>query len=137
RYKYLLNHGETGLSTDFDLPTLLGHDSDHPVFNREVGKIGVAIDTVEDMHVLFADIPLDSVSTSLTINAPAAILIAMYRVVASERGFRGDTLAGTAQNDILKEYTAQNEFIFAPGPSVDLVVDTMEYAAREMPLFNP
>ncbi len=137
RYKYLLAHGETGLSTDFDLPTLLGHDSDHPVFTREVGKIGVAIDTIEDAHALFADIPLDRVSTSLTITAPAAILLAMYRVVGEERGVSGGALTGTAQNDILKEYTAQNEYVFPPVPSVELVVDTMEYAADVMPRFNP
>jgi methylmalonyl-CoA mutase N-terminal domain/subunit len=137
RYKYLLKHGETGLSTDFDLPTLLGHDSDHPVFGREVGKIGVAVDTVEDAHALFADIPLDRVSTSLTVNASAAVLLAMYRVVGAERGVSGAQLTGTLQNDILKEYTAQNEYIFAPRPSVDLVVDTMEYAAEVMPSFNP
>ncbi|HVV75645.1 MAG TPA: methylmalonyl-CoA mutase family protein [Mycobacteriales bacterium] len=137
RYKYLLAHGEDGLSTDFDLPTLLGFDSDHPVYGREVGKIGVAIDTVVDMHALFDGIPLESVSTSLTINAPAVILIAMYRVVADERGVPGHLLTGTAQNDILKEYTAQNEFIFPPEPSVELVVDTMEYCADVMPRFNP
>jgi methylmalonyl-CoA mutase N-terminal domain/subunit len=137
RYKYLLSHGETGLSTDFDLPTLLGHDSDHPVFTKEVGKIGVAIDTVEDAHALFDGIPLDRVSTSLTITAPAAILIAMYRVVGEERGLAGAVLTGTAQNDILKEYTAQNEYIFPPRPSVELVVDTMEYSAAAMPRFNP
>jgi methylmalonyl-CoA mutase, N-terminal domain len=137
RYRYLLEHGETGLSTDFDLPTLLGHDSDHPVFGREVGKIGVAIDTVVDMHALFDGIPLDRVSTSLTITAPAAVLIAMYRVVGEERGIAGATLTGTAQSDILKEYTAQNEFIFPPAPSVELVVDTMEYCLDAMPRFNP
>ena len=137
RYRYLLDHGETGLSTDFDLPTLLGHDSDHAVFTREVGKIGVAIDTVEDAHLLFDGIPLDRVSTSLTITAPAAVLIAMYRVVGDERGLRGKQLTGTAQNDILKEYTAQNEFIFPPAPSVELVVDTMEYCVAAMPRFNP
>ena len=137
RYKYLLEHGETGLSTDFDLPTLLGHDSDHPIYGREVGKIGVAIDTVVDMHALLDGIPLDQVSSSLTITAPAAILIAMYRVVGDERGFDGTQLTGTAQNDILKEYTAQNEFIFPPAPSVDLVVDTMEYCVTSMPRFNP
>jgi methylmalonyl-CoA mutase N-terminal domain/subunit len=137
RYKYLLAHGETGLSTDFDLPTLLGYDSDHPVFGREVGKIGVAVDTVVDAHALFDGIPLESISTSLTINAPAAIVLAMYRVVGEERGIAGHRLTGTTQNDILKEYTAQNEFIFPPEPSVDLVVDTMEYAAEVMPRFNP
>jgi methylmalonyl-CoA mutase N-terminal domain/subunit len=137
RYKYLLAHGETGLSTDFDLPTLLGHDSDHPVFNREVGKIGVAIDTVDDMHALFADIPLESVSASLTVTGSAAVLLAMYKVVADERGVPSELLTGTLQNDIIKEYTAQNEFIFPPEPSVDLVVDTMEYCADVMPRFNP
>ena len=137
RYKYLLAHGETGLSTDFDLPTLLGHDSDHPVFRREVGKIGVAIDTVVDAHALFEGIPLEEVSTSLTINSPAGVLLAMYRVVGEERGIAGNLLTGTAQNDILKEYTSQNEFIFPPEASVELVVDTLEYTAQNMPRFNP
>jgi methylmalonyl-CoA mutase N-terminal domain/subunit len=137
RYKYLLAHGETGLSTDFDLPTLLGYDSDHPVHRREVGKIGVAVDTVVDMHALFEDIPLDEVSTSLTINGPAAAVLAMYHVVGAERGVPGTALTGTTQNDILKEYTAQNEFIFPPAASVDLVVDTMEWSAEVIPRFNP
>ncbi|MFN8215614.1 MAG: methylmalonyl-CoA mutase family protein [Solirubrobacterales bacterium] len=137
RYKYLLAHGETGLSTDFDLPTLLGYDSDHEVYRREIGKIGVAVDTVVDCHALFDGIPLEEVSTSLTINAAAAIVLAMYRVVGDERGIPGTQLTGTTQNDILKEYTAQNEFIFPPGPSTDLVVDTMEYGAQVMPRFNP
>ena len=137
RFKYLLAHGENGLSTDFDLPTLLGFDSDHEVYRREIGKIGVAVDTVVDMHALFDGIPLDEVSTSMTINAPAAVLLAMYRVVADERGIAGAKLTGTTQNDILKEYTAQNEFIFPPVPSVELVVDTMEYGAEVMPRFNP
>jgi methylmalonyl-CoA mutase N-terminal domain/subunit len=137
RFKYLLAHGETGLSTDFDLPTLLGYDSDHDVYRREIGKIGVAVDTVVDMHALFDGIPLDEVSTSLTINAPASVLLAMYRVVADERGVPSTKLTGTTQNDILKEYTAQNEFIFPPVPSVELVVDTMAYGAEVMPRFNP
>ncbi|MEV0618736.1 methylmalonyl-CoA mutase family protein [Nonomuraea sp. NPDC050404] len=137
RYKYLLKTGQTGLSTDFDLPTLLGYDSDHEVYRREVGRIGVAIDTVADMHVLFDGIPLDQISTSMTINPPAAVLLAMYRVVADERGIPGHVLTGTTQNDILKEYIAQNEFIFPPLPSVQLVVDTMEYGADVMPRFNP
>src|SRR5690606_19726291 len=127
RYKYLLKAGQTGLSTDFDLPTLLGYDSDHETFRREVGRIGVAVDTVVDMHALFDEIPLDKISTSLTINPSAAIVIAMYKVVAEERGIDPRLLTGTAQNDILKEYTAQNEFIYPPLPSVELVVDTMEY----------
>lgn len=137
RYKYLLAHGETGLSTDFDLPTLLGYDSDHPVYGRECGKIGVAVDTVLDAHALFEGIPLEDISTSLTINASAPIAMAMYRVVGDERGIAGSELTGTTQNDILKEYTAQNEFIFPPRESVELVVDTMEWAAQAMPRFNP
>ncbi len=137
RYKYLLAHGETGLSTDFDLPTLLGYDSDHPEYRREIGKIGVAVDTVVDFHALFDGIPLEEVSTSLTINAPASILLAMYRVVADERGIAGTQLTGTTQNDIFKEYTAQNEFIFPPSKAAELVVDTMEYGAQMMPRFNP
>ena len=137
RYKYLLEHGETGLSTDFDLPTLLGFDSDHEVYRREIGKIGVAVDTVVDAHALFDGIPLEEVSTSLTINASAAVLLAMYRVVGDERGIPGEKLTGTTQNDILKEYTAQNEFVFPPVPATELVVDTMEYGAQVMPRFNP
>ncbi|MGE0065737.1 MAG: methylmalonyl-CoA mutase [Solirubrobacterales bacterium] len=137
RYKYLLAHGETGLSTDFDLPTLLGYDSDHEVYRREIGKIGVAVDTVVDAHALFDGIPLEEVSTSLTINASAAVLLAMYRVVGDERGISGDKLTGTTQNDILKEYTAQNEFVYPPVPATELVVDTMEYGAQVMPRFNP
>ncbi len=137
RYKYLLKAGQTGLSTDFDLPTLLGYDSDHETFRREVGRIGVAVDTVVDMHALFDQIPLDQISTSLTINPSAAIVLAMYRVVADERGIPAHLLTGTTQNDILKEYTAQNEFIYPPLPAVELVVDTMEYCADVMPRFNP
>jgi len=137
RYRYLLDHGETGLSTDFDLPTLLGYDTDHSVYGRECGKIGVAVDTVVDAHALFEGIPLDEISTSLTINASAAVLIAMYRTVGQERGIAGSLLTGTAQNDILKEYTSQNEFIFPPRESVELVVDTMEWSAETMPRFNP
>ncbi len=137
RYKYLLQTGQTGLSTDFDLPTLLGYDSDHEVYRREVGKIGVAIDTVVDMHALFDGIPLDEISTSLTINPTAAIVLAMYKVVADERGIPAAKLTGTTQNDILKEYIAQNEFIFPATPAVELVVDTMEYGANVMPRFNP
>jgi methylmalonyl-CoA mutase N-terminal domain/subunit len=137
RYKYLLAHGENGLSTDFDLPTLLGYDSDHPIYHREVGKIGVAVDTVVDAYALFDGIPLDEVSTSLTINASAAVALAMYRVVGEKQGVPGHKLTGTTQNDILKEYTAQNEFVFPPVPSVELVVDTMEWGAEVMPRFNP
>ncbi len=137
RYKYLLAHGETGLSTDFDLPTLLGRDSDHPMAVAEVGKVGVAVDTLEDARLLFAGIPLDQVSTSLTINASAFVLMAMYDAVAREQGVPDHLIAGTVQNDILKEYTAQNEYIYPPGPAVRLVVDTLEYASTRMPRYNP
>ena len=136
RYKYLLAHGETGLSTDFDLPTLLGYDSDHPVAIPEIGKIGVAVDTVEDVRLLMADIPLDQVSTSYTINASAFVLMGMYDVVCKEQGVAKEKITGTIQNDILKEYTAQNEYIYPPSQSVRLVVDTMEYAAKMMPRYN-
>ncbi len=137
RYKYLLDHGETGLSTDFDLPTLLGYDSDHPVAVPEIGKIGVAVDTVEDVRLLMKDIPLDRVSTSYTINASAFVLMGMYEVVAKNQGVGKEKITGTIQNDILKEYTAQNEYVYPPAPAVRLVVDTMEYAAEMMPRYNP
>src|SRR6185436_15217808 len=137
RYKYLLAHGETGLSTDFDLPTLLGYDSDHPVGRPEVGKIGVAIDTLEDVRLLMQDIQLDQVSTSYTVNASAFVLMGMYETVAKAQGVRAEQITGTCQNDILKEYTAQNEYIFPPAQGVKLVVDTMEYAATAMPRYNP
>jgi methylmalonyl-CoA mutase N-terminal domain/subunit len=136
RYKYLLAHGETGLSTDFDLPTLLGLDSDHPIAIPEIGKIGVAVDTVDDVRLLMADIPLDQVSTSYTINASAFVLMGMYEVVAKAQGVAKELITGTIQNDILKEYTAQNEYIYPPRQSVQLVVDTMEYAATMMPRYN-
>ncbi len=137
RYKYLLAHGETGLSTDFDLPTLLGYDSDHPIAVPEIGKIGVAVDTIDDVRLLMKDIPLDRVSTSYTINASAFALMGMYEVVAKEQGVPDNLITGTIQNDILKEYTAQNEYIYPPAQAVKLVVDTMEYAAKTMPRYNP
>lgn len=137
RYKYLLEHGETGLSTDFDLPTLLGYDSDHEKGLPEIGKIGVAVDTLEDVRLLMKDIPLDEVSTSYTINASAFVLIGMYEAVCKEQNVPKEKITGTAQNDILKEYTAQNEYIYPPAPAVRLVVDTMEYAAKTMPRYNP
>jgi len=137
RYKYLLAHGETGLSTDFDLPTLLGYDSDHRIAVPEIGKIGVAVDTVDDVHLLMKDIPLDQVSTSYTINASAFVLIGMYEVVCKTQDVPKEKITGTCQNDILKEYTAQNEYIYPPAPAVRLVVDTMEYAAKTMPRYNP
>ncbi len=136
RYKYLLAHGETGLSTDFDLPTLLGRDSDDPVAMPEVGKIGVAVDSLEDVRLLFAGIPLDRVSTSFTINASAFVLMAMYEAVALEQGVAADLITGTIQNDILKEYTAQNEYIYPPEHGVRLVVDSLEYASARMPRYN-
>ena len=137
RYKYLLAHGETGLSTDFDLPTLLGYDSDHPIAVPEIGKIGVAVDTIDDVRLLMADIPLDQVSTSYTVNASAFVLIGMYEQVCREQGVAKEKITGTCQNDILKEYTAQNEYIYPPAQAVRLVVDTMEYAAKTMPRYNP
>lgn len=137
RYKYLLEAGETGLSTDFDLPTLLGHDSDHKIFRAEVGKVGVAIDTLRDAELLFEGIPLDKVSTSLTITAPAPVLLAMYEAVGARQGVDAASLDGTIQADILKEYIAQNEYIFPPARSIRLVVDMFEYAADGLPRFHP
>ena len=136
RYKFLLAHGQTGLSVAFDLPTLMGYDSDHPFSEGEVGMCGVAISSIEDMDLLFRDIPLDLVSTSMTINGPAAILLALYVAVAEERGIPPEKLRGTLQNDILKEFIAQKEFIFPPRPSMRLVTDTVEYGARSMPQWN-
>ena len=136
RYKFLLAHGQTGLSVAFDLPTLMGYDSDHPSSEGEVGMCGVAISSIEDMDLLFKDIPLDRVSTSMTINGPAAILLALYVAVAEERGIPSEKLRGTLQNDILKEFIAQKEFIFPPKPSMKLVVDTMEFGAERMPQWN-
>ena len=137
RYKYLVHHGQTGLSTDFDLPTLLGRDSDHPVALAEVGKIGVAVDSLVDADILWEGLPLDEISTSLTINASAFVLMAMYESVCRARGVPDDQIRGTVQNDILKEYTAQNEYIYPPADAVNLVVDTMQYAAERMPRYNP
>ena len=136
RFKYLLEHGQTGLSTAFDLPTLMGRDSDDLLSLGEVGKCGVAISSLEDMRVLFDGIRLDQVSTSMTINAPAAILLAFYICVARDQGVPLSKLRGTLQNDILKEFHAQNEFVFPPGPSVKLVVDTIEFGAQHMPQWN-
>jgi len=136
RFKYLLEHGETGLSTAFDFPTLLGYDSDHPRVDGEVGKLGVAIDTLDDMERLFAGIPLDRVSTSMTINAPAAVLWAMYLVVAEKQGVSWEKVSGTIQNDILKEYIAQKTFIFPPDPSMRLIVDTFAFGSRHVPRWN-
>jgi methylmalonyl-CoA mutase N-terminal domain/subunit len=136
RFKYLLEKGQTGLSTAFDLPTLMGRDSDDPLSLGEVGKCGVAISSLDDMKVLFDGINLGDVSTSMTINAPAAILLAFYICVAREEGVPLERLRGTLQNDILKEFHAQNEFVFPPGPSVKLVIDTIEYCTQHMPQWN-
>jgi methylmalonyl-CoA mutase N-terminal domain/subunit len=137
RFRYLLEHGQTGLSTAFDMPTLMGYDSDHERALGEVGREGVAIDSLADMEQLFDGIPLDAVSTSMTINAPAAILLAFYIGVAEEQGVGRDRLRGTIQTDILKEYIAQKEWIFPPEPSMRLCVDMIEFCAREVPLFHP
>jgi len=136
RYKYLLKNGQTGLSVAFHLPTLMGLDSDNPLSRGEIGKDGVAIDTLHDMEILFDGIPLDKVSTSMTINAPAAILLAMYIAVAKKQGVDPEKLSGTTQNDILKEYIAQKTFIFPPEPSIKLIVDTIEYCSKHLPMWN-
>ncbi|MCW2975568.1 MAG: methylmalonyl-CoA mutase, large subunit [Actinomycetia bacterium] len=137
RFRYLLEHGQTGLSTAFDMPTLMGLDSDHARSEGEVGREGVAIDSLEDMRTLFAGIPLGDVSTSMTINSPAAMLLAFYVCVGEEQGVPRDRLRGTIQTDILKEYIAQKEYIFPPEPSMRLVTDMVEFTAREMPLWHP
>ncbi len=136
RFKYLLSHGETGLSVAFDYPTLYGYDTDDPQSEGEYGKCGVAVSSLEDMTVLFDGIPLDSVSTSMTINGPASIIWAMYLGAAEARGISKKSLRGTIQNDVLKEYIAQKSFIFPPGPSMRLVVDTFEYGMHHVPKWN-
>ncbi len=137
RYKYLLEGGASGLSVAFDLPTLMGCDSDDPKSEGEVGKCGVAIDSLEDMETLFAGIPLASTTVSMTINSPASVLWAMYLVVAERQGADWTQLSGTLQNDILKEYIAQKEYLYPPAPSMRLVIDTLEFGARHTPRFNP
>src|SRR5689334_3358463 len=137
RFRLLLDAGQTGLSVAFDLPTQMGIDSDSPRALGEVGRVGVAIDTVEDMHVLLDGIPLDKVSTSMTINATASTLLAMYIVVAEERGIARGTLSGTIQNDILKEYIARGTYIYPPEPSLALIADTFRFCAAEVPNWNP
>jgi len=136
RFKYLLEQGQTGLSTAFDLPTLMGRDADDPLSLGEVGRCGVAVSCLADMRRLFDGIKLDQVSTSMTINAPAAILLAFYIAVAEEQGVMPDQLRGTLQNDILKEFHAQNEYVFPPQPSVGLVIDTIEYCTKHLPQWN-
>src|ERR1700746_2356852 len=137
RFHYLLEHGQTGLSTAFDMPTLMGYDSDHPRSLGEVGREGVAIDSLADMETLFSGIPLGDVSTSMTINAPAAMLLAFYLCVGEQQGTPRAQLRGTIQTDILKEYIAQKEWIFPPEPSMRLVIDMIEFCAKEMPLWHP
>ncbi len=136
RYKYLLNQGQTGLSIAFDLPTQIGYDSDDPVSAGEVGKVGVAIDSLKDMEILFDGIPLDKVSTSMTINAPAAVLLAMYIVVAEKQGVSREKIRGTIQNDILKEYIARGTYIFPPAPSMRLINNIFEFCSTEVPKWN-
>ena len=137
RFRYLLDHGQTGLSTAFDMPTLMGYDSDHPRSLGEVGREGVAIDSLADVETLFQGIPLAEVSTSMTINAPAAMLLAFYACVGEQQGASPTELRGTIQTDILKEYIAQKEWIFPPEPSMRLVTDMVEFCAREMPKWHP
>ncbi len=136
RYRYLLDAGQTGLSVAFDLPTQIGYDSDHPLCAGEVGKVGVAIDSLSDMELLFKDIPLDKVSTSMTINAPAAVLLAMYIAVAEKQGVSSDKLRGTIQNDILKEYMARGTYIFPPGHSMRLITDIFGFCRESVPKWN-
>ena len=136
RFRYLLAQGQTGLSTAFDLPTLMGYDSDHPLSEGEVGKCGVAISSLADMEVLFDQIPLANVTTSMTINSPAAVIWAMYLAVAEKQGADWTKISGTLQNDILKEYIAQKEYIYPPEPSMRLVIDTFEFGVKNTPKFN-
>ncbi len=136
RYRYLLDQGQTGLSVAFDLPTQIGYDSDDPMSLGEVGKVGVAIDTLADMEMLFDRIPLDKISTSMTINSPAMVLLAMYVVVAEKQGVSSAKIRGTIQNDILKEYVARGTYIFPPRPSLRLITDIFQWCARQAPLFN-
>ncbi len=136
RFRFLLEQGQTGLSVAFDLPTQIGYDSDHPMARGEVGRVGVAIDSLADMELLFDSIPLEKVSTSMTINAPAAVLLTMYMVVAEKQGVPANKLRGTIQNDILKEYIARGTFIFPPVPSMRLVTDTFKFCSERLPLWN-
>src|SRR5947207_11100010 len=136
RFKYLLANGNAGLSVAFDMPTLYGYDSDDPKAEGEFGTCGVAVSSLADMEILFDGIPLDEITTSMTINSPAAMIWAMYLVAAEKRGYPLDRLAGTLQNDILKEYIAQKEYIFPPRPSTKLVVDTFEFGAQRVPRWN-
>ncbi|MER3468837.1 MAG: methylmalonyl-CoA mutase, partial [Thermoflexus sp.] len=137
RFKYLLEHGQTGLSIAFDLPTLYGYDTDDPMAEGEFGKCGVAVSSLLDMEILLDGLPLDQITTSMTINGPAAIIWAMYLAVAEKRGIPWDQIGGTTQTDILKEYIAQKEWIFPPEPSMRLVVDMIEFGSKHVPKWNP
>ena len=137
RFLYLLEQGQTGLSIAFDLPTQMGYDSDHTISLGEVGKVGVAIDTLHDMETLFNNIPLNKVSVSMTINATAPILLGMYVAIADKQGISRKDLSGTVQNDILKEYIARGTYIYPPEPSMRLVTDVMEFCSNELPKWNP
>src|SRR5204862_178014 len=136
RYRFLLKQGQTGLSVAFDLPTQIGYDSDDPMANGEVGKVGVAIDSLEDMEILLKDIPLGEVSTSMTINATASMLLLLYQLVAEKQGTPPAKITGTVQNDILKEYAARGTYIFPPQPSMRLITDLFAYCARSLPNWN-
>src|SRR5580692_706317 len=136
RFKFLLGAGQTGLSCAFDLPTQMGYDSDHPRAEGEVGRVGVAIDSLADMRLLLADLPLGEVTTSMTINATAAILLLLYSLVAEENGVALDALGGTIQNDILKEYVARGTYVYPPRPSMRIVTDTFSWCAKNMPQWN-
>src|SRR3954471_15727439 len=136
RYRFLLKQGQTGLSVAFDLPTQIGYDSDDPMANGEVGKVGVAIDSLEDMEILLRDIPLERVSTSMTINATASMLLLLYQLVAEKQGCPPERITGTVQNDILKEYAARGTYIFPPRPSMRLITDLFAYCAKSLPSWN-
>jgi len=136
RYRYLLDQGQTGLSVAFDMPTIMGYDSDHPRAEGEVGRCGVAIDSLADMEVLFSGIPLDKITTSMTINGPASVLWCMYLAAAEKQGVTWDKIGGTIQNDILKEYIAQKSWIFPPEPSMRLITDIFAFASRHVPRWN-
>jgi methylmalonyl-CoA mutase N-terminal domain/subunit len=136
RYRYLLQQGQTGLSIAFDLPTQIGYDSDHPLAQGEVGKVGVAIDSLADMEILFKEIPLDKVSVSMTINSSAAVLLAMYVTLAKKQGVDSSKLDGTIQNDVLKEYIARGTYIFPPRPSMRIITDIFKYCGQNVPKWN-
>src|SRR3712207_1790885 len=136
RFKFLLANGQTGLSCAFDLPTQMGYDSDHPRAEGEVGKVGVAIDSLDDMRKLLADLPLDKVTTSMTINSTAAVLLLLYELVAEEQGVASSAISGTVQNDLLKEYIARGTYVYPPRPSMRIITDIFEYCSTNVPRWN-